>query len=128
MARQVKTSAEVLESITPPAPVVAPEPEPPVVAETPSPVEPEPVKTEATPEPPAPAPEPIAEVKTADLGKPTWVFQINHIQNITFPDNSEYKATFGTHAITDPVLARKLTAYATQPGTKRQIFLLSSPN
>lgn len=123
-ARTVKTPAEVLEAITPVAPVVA---EP--VTPEPTEVQPEaiptaPVVADATPEVKA---EPVVAT-AADLGKPTWVFQINHIQNITFPDNSEYKATFGTHAITDPVLARKLLAYATQPGTKRQIFLLSSPN
>lgn len=113
MARTVKTSAEVLASITPPEPetVVVPEP---VVK----------VVTEAPPEVVVAAPvEPVVEA--APTGPKVAKFLFNTTTNIQFPDRSEYLAIAGFHDIADMELAEKITRYISRPGAKTALFRLS---
>lgn len=74
---------------------------------------------------PIPIEKPEQPAQPEEQPKKTVRFQISQIQNIVFPDGSSYHARLGTHDITDETLIKNLTAYATFPGSKRQIFILS---
>ena len=103
MARPIKPASEVhAEPIAEPKPEIVEAAEPPPVENQPEP----------TPEPESPP-------------KPSVRFQINQIQNCVFADGSSYLARIGVFDISDERLIRNLTAYATFPGSKRQIFILS---
>ena len=111
MAKKVVTSSEAIGE--------APAAEP-IVESTPAPVV-EPVAGEPPVEAPAETPAPEPEPEPAK--KPLLTIQVNAIQNITFGDGSEYKATFGVHDIYDERTANNLRDLLNRPN-KRALFIL----